>query len=127
MRFAAELPADGLSALVVFFSPDYDADEFAAAMAHGFPGVPVYGCSTAGELTPDGLSEGGVVALGFRSRDFTIVAQPIAALDRFQLPGRARPCPRPYARAWKKRKAPPPGARASGFCLSMACACARRR
>ena len=77
-----EMPAHGLSALVVFFSPDYDADEFAAAMAQAFPGVPVYGCSTAGELTPEGLSEGGVVALGFRSRDFAIVAQPIAELDR---------------------------------------------
>jgi hypothetical protein len=77
------LPSDGLSAIIVFFSPDYDPDEFAVAMAADFPGVPIFGCTTAGELTPEGISDGGVVALGFLAHDFTIVAQPVTDLDKF--------------------------------------------
>ena len=77
------LPVDSFSAILVFFSPNYEPKEFAAEMAAQFPGEPVYGCTTAGELTPEGIVDGGVVALGFRAGDFTIVAQPVADLDGF--------------------------------------------
>jgi hypothetical protein len=78
-----ELPAEEYSAIVVFFSPDYDAWEFAEAMAASFPGAPVFGCTTAGELSPEGICDGGAVALGFGAKDFTIVAMPIRDLDGF--------------------------------------------
>ena len=71
------------SAIIAFFSPDYDPEEFAAAMAASFPGAPVFGCTTAGELGPEGIGDGGVVAVGFLARDFTIVAQPVPDLDGF--------------------------------------------
>ena len=77
------LPTDEYSAIVVFFSPDYEPAEFAAAMAASFPGAPVFGCTTAGELGPEGIGDGGVVAVGFRAGDFTIVAQPVPDLDGF--------------------------------------------
>jgi hypothetical protein len=77
------LPAEAFSAVIVFFSPDYDPHEFAAAMAAQFPGAPVFGCTTAGELGPEGISDGGAVALAFRAGDFTIVAEPILDLDGF--------------------------------------------
>jgi len=78
-----KLPADDFSAIIVFFSPDYDPAQIAAAMKESFPGAPVFGCTTAGELGPEGISDGGIVAVGFRAADFTIVAQPIPDLDGF--------------------------------------------
>jgi len=68
------LPDERFEALVVFFSPRYDAPAFAAAMSRRFPHTPVYGCTTAGELGPEGIGDGGAVAIGFRAQDFTIVA-----------------------------------------------------
>jgi hypothetical protein len=76
-----ELPDCRYAALLVFFSPDLDAADFSAALAAQFPDVPVYGCTTAGELGPQGISDGGVVAVGFRAGDFAIVAKPIENID----------------------------------------------
>jgi len=43
------------SALVVFFcSPKYDLDALASEMNRRFAGVPVIGCTTAGEIGPAG-------------------------------------------------------------------------
>ena len=81
----AALPKTGLSAVLLFVSPDYDPHEFASEMAAHFPGIPLFGCTTAGELTPDGMSDGNVMALGFNSTDFNIVAQPIPDLDRLTI------------------------------------------
>jgi len=82
-RLRHALPVDDYSGILVFFSPDYDPDAFAAAMASHFPLTPVWGCTTAGELSPEGVGDGGVVALGFRAGDFSIVARPIPDLDHF--------------------------------------------
>ena len=35
-----KLPVEDYSAIVVFFSPDYDPAQIAAAMNEGFPGAP---------------------------------------------------------------------------------------
>ena len=78
-----KLPVEDYSAIVVFFSPDYDPAQIAAAMNECFPGAPVFGCTTAGELGPEGIGDGGIVAVAFRAGDFTIVAQPIPDLDGF--------------------------------------------
>jgi len=79
------LPRSGLAAIVVFISPDYDPHEFAGLMAQYFSDVPVFGCTTAGELTPEGLSDGNALALGFSADDFNIVAQPITHLDQLTI------------------------------------------
>eukprot|EP01037_Dinobryon_pediforme_P014832 gene14832-14968_t len=79
------LPKTGLSAILLFMSPDYDPHEFAREMALHFPDIPVFGCTTAGELTPEGMSDGNVMALGFNGDDFNIVAQPIADLDQLTI------------------------------------------
>ncbi len=80
-RLRIRLCAEDLTAVLAFFSPDYDPSDFAAAMTDLFPHVPVFGCSTAGEVGPNGIDEGGVVALGFHASDFRIVAQPIPNLN----------------------------------------------
>ena len=82
-RLRKALPIDNYSAVLVFFSPDYPPAEFAGAMARHFPDAPVFGCTTAGELSPEGIGDGGVVALAFRASDFSIVARPIPDLDNF--------------------------------------------
>lgn len=82
-RLRLALPIEDYSAILVFFSPDYDPQVFARAMSRHFPGAPVYGCTTAGELSPDGIGDGGAVALGFMAADFAIVARPIRDIDAF--------------------------------------------
>ncbi|MCG8562912.1 MAG: FIST C-terminal domain-containing protein [Hyphomicrobiales bacterium] len=67
--------------VLVFFSPNYDARELAPALEAAFAPVPVVGCSTAGEITPDGITDGSIVALGFAARDFVAVAQPLPGLS----------------------------------------------
>jgi hypothetical protein len=82
-----ELPDFDYAAVVVFFSPTLEADSFAAALAGEFGPAPVYGCTTAGELGPEGVTDGGAVAIGFRARDFAVVAKPIENIDASSLEG----------------------------------------
>lgn len=77
------LPAEAYSAVIVFLSPSYDPQAFAEAMARYFPDAPVFGCTTAGELSPQGITDSGAVALGFSAADFSIVAHPVAGIDVF--------------------------------------------
>lgn len=82
-EIAARLPADGLAMVLVFLSPYYDPERFVAEMTAHFGETPIYGCTTAGELTPDGCEENSVVALAFSANDFNVVARPIVNLARF--------------------------------------------
>src|SRR2546423_13242751 len=47
--------------LIVFAAVGYDPAALAEGVAGAAPGVPVVGCSTNGEITPDGPGEGTVV------------------------------------------------------------------
>jgi hypothetical protein len=81
----AKLPAEGLGALLVFFSSHYNAEELASQLATAYPGVPVEGCSSAGEITPDGLAEGGAVAIGFPASSFTVVSRVITDVADYSM------------------------------------------
>ena len=66
--------ADDFASLVLFFAPDYDAQTLARRLAHDVP-IPVQiGCSTAGEIGPFGIGNGGAVALLFPADRFCCVA-----------------------------------------------------
>jgi hypothetical protein len=84
-EIAEQLPAEGLAMVLVFVSPYYDPDRFIAEMAAHFGDTPVYGCTTAGELAPDGWEENSVVALAFSESDFKVVAKPIFDLAAFRV------------------------------------------
>lgn len=84
-EIARQLPSPGLAMLIVFVSPSYDPHECVAEIASHFGDTPVYGCTTAGELTPEGWVENSVVALGFGNEDFTIVARPFLDLKNFRV------------------------------------------
>ena len=87
---ARQLAPDDLSGLIVFVSPDYDVATFAAEIARRFGATPVIGCTTAGEITPEGWSDGAVVAVGFLRRHFVFIARPILDLANFQVEAGAR-------------------------------------
>ncbi|MGJ4884577.1 MULTISPECIES: FIST N-terminal domain-containing protein [unclassified Bradyrhizobium] len=80
-----QLPADGLAMVLIFLSPHYDPNEFMVEVTTRLADVPVYGCTTAGELSPDGWDDNSVVALGFAAEDFTVFAQPIFGLSGFRV------------------------------------------
>ncbi len=71
--------------VLVFLSPHYDPNEFIAEVTTRLTGIPVYGCTTAGELSPDGWEDNSVVALAFAADDFTVFAQPIFGLSGFRV------------------------------------------
>jgi len=80
-ELASVLPASGLAAVLVFVSPRYDPQRFAAEMTARFMGTPVFGCTTAGEIALNGWDENSVVALGFSAADFNVTAHPIQGLS----------------------------------------------
>ena len=51
--------------IIAFFSAKHDATQLCDRLREAFPGVPVSGCSTAGEITPAGMVEGGILLLAF--------------------------------------------------------------
>ena len=71
-------------ALVVFFcSADYDRDELAAAMREAFPGMPVVGCTTAGEITPVGYRKGTLTGISLSRQVCRAEAVLVEQLDTF--------------------------------------------
>jgi hypothetical protein len=78
--------------VLVFLSPYYDPHEFIAETALVLGSVPVFGCTTAGELSPDGWGDNSVVALGFAAADFSIVARPLPDLGSFRVEDGRRIC-----------------------------------
>jgi hypothetical protein len=81
----SQLPADGLAMVLVFLSPFYDPSAFVSEIAKSLGAIPVFGCTTAGELTPDGWGDNSVVALGFSAQDFCIAARPLPNLSSFRV------------------------------------------
>lgn len=70
-----------LQHIVTFFSLEHSAADLSAALGHAFPGVKVTGCSTAGEITPRGMIEGGIVLIGFPRDGFRIHTGLIENID----------------------------------------------
>ncbi len=79
------MPTDELALLIVYFGGCYDAGALAKAMAAAFPGVEIVGCSTAGELTPEGICDDTVVVAGFGRDEFTAVTRSITGLSKLSM------------------------------------------
>jgi len=84
-ELAAQLPSDELALILVFLSPSYDPHLFIAEITRQFDETQVCGCTTAGELAPDGWDENSVVALAFSRADFSAAVRPILNLDGFRV------------------------------------------
>jgi hypothetical protein len=85
LELRAAIEPEGLAALLVYFSSRYDPDELAYHLDLHFPGVPIYGCSTAGELAPEGISEAGAVAIGLPADDFTVIGRVTTDIETFAI------------------------------------------
>lgn len=71
-------------ALVVFFcSSRFDLDALAGAINARFKGMPVIGCTTAGEIGTAGYQSGTLVGVSFPARNFTIATACIDGLADF--------------------------------------------
>lgn len=72
--------------LVLFFcSAEYNLQELAQALEQGFGGIRLVGCTSAGEVTPQGYGRNCVTALGFDHRHFSIATGLIDEMEHFSL------------------------------------------
>jgi hypothetical protein len=69
--------------LITFFSIEHDAQALIDALSEAFPGVPVSGCSTAGEIGPGGMMQGSVMLIAFPREGFRVHSDLIPDIDRF--------------------------------------------
>ena len=69
--------------IIAFFSGDYEPAALAARLGMAFPGTPISGCSTAGEITPAGMLQGGMQIVAFPAEGFKIHSGTIEDADSF--------------------------------------------
>lgn len=74
------------SALVVTFTfPGSSLASLGRELHDRMPGVPLIGCTTAGEIGPEGYQDGSTVAVSFPRAHFTVVRERIDGLGDFSL------------------------------------------
>lgn len=80
-EFHAQVAQADMALVVFFCSIGYDAAELAAEMNSRFAGVPVVGCTTAGEIGPAGYRDGSLSGMSFPAGSF---AAEVGRIDRLQ-------------------------------------------
>jgi hypothetical protein len=78
-----ELDPPSLAGCVFFASSRYDLPALARAIALRSDGITMIGCTSSGEITPDGFAEGTITAVGFPASDFSLSAIRFGDLDHF--------------------------------------------
>ncbi len=71
--------------VLIFASPDYGRDALAFALSQSFGHCPVIGCTTAGEITPQGYETGSLTGVAFSKRHFRIETTLFSDLKRFSV------------------------------------------
>ncbi|MGB0747870.1 MAG: nitric oxide-sensing protein NosP [Magnetospiraceae bacterium] len=74
-----------MSMVVLFCSPDYPLCDLKSALAETFEGAKVVGCTTAGELSQNGYSEGSISGLSLARPDFNAASARITDLSHYTL------------------------------------------
>ena len=74
---------EDLQHIVAFFSANHDAKLLNEALCQAFPGVPVSGCTTAGEIAPGGMMQGGLVLIAFPKSGFRVVSDVIEGIGQY--------------------------------------------
>ena len=90
-RLEEALGAGPFALVVLFVSPDADLDALALRLPGRFGGAPVVGCSTAGEISGAGYTEGEIVAVGLPAAHFAadvVLIPDLSVLERETLIGR---------------------------------------
>jgi hypothetical protein len=83
LRAGLDQPNIGLA--VFFCSPHYDRQQVAEALKSEFEGVPLIGCTTAGEIGPLGYAEDGISGFSLSGDDFKIETALITNLQNLAL------------------------------------------
>jgi hypothetical protein len=85
-EFHAAVDQPGGAGLVVFFcAPTYDLDILAEALATLFGDTPLIGCTTAGEIGPDGYVEGAITGFSLPAGECCAASELIAGLSDFHM------------------------------------------
>lgn len=71
-RLALGLGPGAMACVFLFVSPEADLPALAAALPAAFGAVPVIGCTTAGEISAAGYTEGEIVAVGLPAALFAV-------------------------------------------------------
>lgn len=71
--------------VILFFSNSYNIDRIQASIAAHFAGVPVIGCTTAGEFGPEGYWVDSVVGISLPASQFQVVSRSLRDLTHFEL------------------------------------------
>lgn len=89
-RLAEGLGPGPFAAVILFASPEADKEALEAGLPGAFPGLTVIGCTTAGEISPDGYAEGEIVAIGLPAGTFAVdcLGIDLSSLDGQELIGR---------------------------------------
>lgn len=74
-----------LETVLFFCSPQYDLAGLEVELARLFGDIHLVGCTTAGEITPDGYIDGSITGVGFAGPDFTTVSEAIDDLSSFTI------------------------------------------
>jgi hypothetical protein len=77
------LDPPSLAGMILFCSSRYDLDRLADAIAQRSDCLTVIGCTSSGEIAPEGLAEGTITAIGFPASDFTMGVIRFDDLDHF--------------------------------------------
>ena len=83
-EIAAAIEPAGLCFILVFPHDGLDPTALATALTQRFPSVPVFGCTTAGQITPDGYEAGALLVIAFPRAHFhcaSLLIQPLAPLS----------------------------------------------
>ena len=86
----AQLGPGPFALVVIFVSPQADLPALTEGLGRAFAGVPVIGCTTAGEITPQGYAEGMIVATGLPAAHFgaeTLLIDDLSRLEAQDLIG----------------------------------------
>lgn len=78
-----QLDASTLAGAVLFCSSRYPLDRLADALSPRADDLTIVGCTSSGEITPQGLDEGTITAIGFPANGFRLSVACFEDLDRF--------------------------------------------
>jgi hypothetical protein len=87
-RLVAAMGPDPLELVILFVSPQTDLNRFATDLKGRFGTATVVGCTTAGELTESGYTEGEIVAVGLPTTHFAARTMFIDDLSEMDAEGR---------------------------------------
>ena len=83
-EFHAAIVQENMALVMFFCSVDFDLDVLASEMRDLFVGVQVVGCTTAGEIGPEGYRDHGISGASFPSESFTATCGHLEKLQQFE-------------------------------------------